>query len=105
MRRKVPSQALPPDWLYLPEMITDLIAQFILLFTRLLALLFILKAVGQLVSRPTLGPVLRPFEAWMEPVLAKTRDNILKRHTGFDFAPLLVAFFILFVGSLLARIF
>jgi len=86
-------------------MITDLIAQFILLFTRLLALLFVLKAVGQLLARPTLGPVLRPFDPWMEPVLAKVRDNVLKRHTGFDFAPLLVAFFILFIGSLLARFF
>jgi uncharacterized protein YggT (Ycf19 family) len=41
----------------------------------------------------------------MEPVLAKVRDNIIRRHTGFDFSPLAAAFFILLVGSLLAGLF
>lgn len=86
-------------------MITDLFAQFILLFTRLLALLFVLRAFGQLIARPTLGPILRPFEPWMEPVLSKVRENIIRRRTGFDFSPLAAAFFILLVGSLLARLF
>ena len=86
-------------------MITDLLAQFILLFTRLLALLFVLKAFGQLISKPEFFGILRPFAGWMDPLLGKVRNNILQRKTGFDFAPILVAVFILLVGSGIARIF
>jgi len=86
-------------------MVTDLIAQFILLFTRLLALLFVFKAFGQMIGKPTLGSVLKPFAGWMDPLLDKVRNNILQRKTGFDFAPLVVAVFILLIGSGIARIF
>jgi uncharacterized protein YggT (Ycf19 family) len=85
-------------------MLTDLIAEFILLFSRLLALLFLVKAAGQFFGRPSLG-ILRPFAPWMEPMLSRVRTQVLRREVGFDLSPLAVAFFILLVGSLLAWLF
>lgn len=86
-------------------MITDLLAQFIYLFTRLLALLFMLRGLGQLLGRPTLGPVLRPFASWMNPVLDQVRQNTWVRRAPFDLAPVLVAFVLLVVGSGFAELF
>jgi|GEM_PF-4430425 len=86
-------------------MLTDMIGQFILLFTRLLAILFLLKALGLFLAKPDLGGFLRPFNSFMDPMLTKVRDKFFAGRTGFDFSPLVVAIFILLVGSLLARIF
>jgi uncharacterized protein YggT (Ycf19 family) len=86
-------------------MITDFVGQFILLFTRLLALLFLLKALGLFLANPDLGGLLRPFNSFMNPMLEKVRAQFLAGRIGFDFSPLIVAIFILLVGSLLARIF
>ncbi|HSQ42564.1 MAG TPA: hypothetical protein VLM37_09815 [Fibrobacteraceae bacterium] len=86
-------------------MLTDLIAQFILLFTRLLALLFIVKAVGQLVRSPLLERVLRPFASWMDPLLERVRNRFTGTKPGFDWSPILVAVAILVTGSFLAWIF
>ena len=86
-------------------MLTDLLKQFVRLFSALLAFLFVLRAFGQLIGKPTLGPLLKPFNGWMEATLSKIRDNILHEMTGFDFSPVLAAIIILLIGHVLSWLF